>query len=257
MATRVTYLERSWWTDRPPHGHRVPHSQFIGLAVHHTVFVMADWDGDGILHGDLDDIKRYMERLRTARPDLGADVPYSFVVFPGATPGDGIVVEGRGPGQTGAHTHGFNSTRYGVAFAGNTMVEAVTPGVVAAFRAVGERLFDPAGAARTFGHRDHGQTLCPGDHLYVELPQLQPPFLPNLFVPEEDDTMKALRIVGFRQFGNRWLIGAGPALNLSGELADSYRADGVQEVLHDQVHDQLLHGLLEQSGLDVTDLAAP
>jgi hypothetical protein len=198
-APDVTYLPRSWWTDAPSIGHRTPHSQYLGLAIHHTVFVMADWDGDGFLHGDLDDVRRYMERLSVARPDLGPDVPYSYIVFYGEDDNHGIVVEGRGPGRTGAHTAGFNSTRYGCAFAGNTMDQPITRGVIEAFREVGRRLHEPITAVRTFGHKDHSDkgTACPGTHLYARIGELQPPFhqLSNE-APQEDDMALLVQVPG-------------------------------------------------------------
>jgi hypothetical protein len=48
------------------------------------------------------------------------------------------------------------------------------------------------------------------------------------------------------------LVGAAPALNLSGEL-DSYLASKGIELV-EGVHDQMLNGLLMQSGLSRADL---
>lgn len=168
-------------------GHLVPHTQFVQLFVHHTVIVQRDWDGDGYLNGDLDDIYAYMRSLQTARPDLGLDVPYSFVVFPGAEAGDGIVCEGRGWARTGAHTIDHNSTSYGVAFAGDMTDWPPTPGMLAAVRWVGEGLADPYNALPTKGHRDVYATACPGAMAYPLLDLVQPPF--TTAPPPEDDDM--------------------------------------------------------------------
>lgn len=179
----LTIIGRATWGAGPLRsGAKIDHARFVGLAIHHTVMVMPDYDRDGIRRGDIDDVKRYMRQLQTARPDLGNEVPYSWVVFPGRSPDDGVVAEGRGFGVTGAHTVGYNSTRYGVAYAGNTNTDPVTPGVLEAIRWVGRHLADPAGAARTFGHRDVKSTACPGDRLYNLLDRIQPPF-----ATEEDD----------------------------------------------------------------------
>ena len=184
----VTYLDRSAWGAGPVRvGYSAPHGQFVGIVVHHTVFVISDYDGDGIVRGDLDDIKRYMRRLKTMRPDLGDDVPYSFVVFEGARPGDCIVAEGRGFGRTGAHTQGFNSTRYGVALAGNSSARPVTEGVLSGYRWVGRKLARPEDARATIGHRDTSSTECPGHSLYAALPKIQPPFT-DPATPEDDVT---------------------------------------------------------------------
>lgn len=181
MTVRVMGRDE-WGGGRLRSGHLVDHAQFVGLVAHHTVFVMSDWDGDGFLHGDLDDIKRYMRTLQHARPDLGDEVPYSWVVFEGAGPEDCVLAEGRGFGVTGAHTTGYNSTRYGVAVAGNTSTRPITPGMLEGYRWVGRHLADPADAQATIGHRDTKSTECPGSSMYAALPQVQPPF-----TTEEDD----------------------------------------------------------------------
>lgn len=175
----LTYLDRAAWGANPslPRlGHVVSRAKFRGLALHHTVSVLRDWDGDGVLHGDLDDIGRFMRQLQTARPDLGADVPYSFVVLQGSTPDDAVICEGRGFDRTGAHTPGHNSTRWGVALAGNYTSEPPTPGQLEAIRWIGRQLADPAGARSTIGHRDVKATACPGDCAYPLLALVQPPF---------------------------------------------------------------------------------
>lgn len=182
----ITVLGRSHWGAGPLRkGALIDHARFVGLAVHHTVMVMRDYDSDGFLRGDLDDVKRYMKALQVARPDLGSEVPYSWVVFAGATDADCVVAEGRGFGVTGAHTTGYNSTRYGVAYAGNASVDRITPGIIAGFRWVGEHLHDPVDAAKTFGHRDTKPTECPGNNLYGKLFLIQPPF--HAPTEEEDD----------------------------------------------------------------------
>src|SRR5690606_10278421 len=117
----ITWLPRSFWTDTPPGGHPKPHESFRRLVIHHTVMALPDFDRDGVFFGDLDDIREYMIRLSEARPDLywrgRPEVPYSFVHFYGERPEDGIVVEGRGFGRTGAHTGNWNSKVYGCAAA--------------------------------------------------------------------------------------------------------------------------------------------
>jgi hypothetical protein len=180
----VRYLDRDEWGGGPVRaGVLLPRDRFVGLVAHHTVMVMRDYDHDSRALGDLDDIKHYMRVLQTSRPDLGPEVPYSFVVFRGAEPHDCVVAEGRGFGVTGAHTTGYNSSRYGVAYAGNTSVDEVTPGVLDGYRWVGARL-TVASPVPTLGHRDTKSTECPGNNLYALLGRIQPPF-------EEDDVTEA------------------------------------------------------------------
>jgi hypothetical protein len=180
------FLDRAAWganTALARLGYVVPRSQFVGLVVHHTVITLTDYDRDGFTHGDVDDIKRYMRSLQTARPDLGLDVPYSFVVFQGSSEHDYVVCEGRGFERTGAHTAGFNSTRWGVSLAGDYTTVPPTLGMLAGVRWVGAQLEDPVGARETLGHRDVKATACPGDMAYPLLDRVQPPFV----TPEEDE----------------------------------------------------------------------
>ena len=178
----VRYLDRDEWGGGPVRkGVLLPRDNFVGLVVHHTVMVQRDYDHDAATLGDIDDIKHYMRMLQTARPDLGLEVPYSFCVFKGATPDDCVVAEGRGLGVTGAHTTGYNSTRYGVAYAGNAEVDSITDGVLEGYRWVGQRLTVDQPVA-TIGHRDTKSTACPGENLYARLDEIQPPF-----TTEEDD----------------------------------------------------------------------
>jgi hypothetical protein len=179
----VNYYPRSMWdiSSLPRLGYVVPTTQFVGLAVHHTVTTVDPGVQAALGH---------MRRLQVERPDLGLDVPYSWVVFRGETDADSIVCEGRGAGRTGAHTYGFNSTRYGVAVVGNFMNEYPTGGILGGIRHVGTA-YCPWASAPTLGHRDfpNNATVCCGDNLELQLPAVQPPFntTPNPPIVSGDD----------------------------------------------------------------------
>jgi len=90
-----------------------------------------------------------------------ADIGYNFLVAP-----DGAVYEGRGWGFRGAHARGHNHESIGVAYIGDgrlPMPVAAQKSVLALL-AEAERRF---GKLRTVGHRDVGQTACPGDAVYA------------------------------------------------------------------------------------------
>lgn len=160
----ITWLERLQWGAGPVTlGYSAPHEQFVRLVIHHTV---VPYGGDPVA---------YMRRLQTSRPDLGLEVPYSFIVMPGATEHDAIIGVGRGWCRTGAHTVGHNSTAYGIALAGDFTESPPTPGMLAAIRLIGSHLKAPQA---TLGHRDTYATACPGNATYPLLGDLQPPFQP-------------------------------------------------------------------------------
>jgi hypothetical protein len=188
------YLDRAAWgaLEMPRAGRVVPREQFTGLAVHHTVMVC---------NGDIGD---YMRRLQTARPDLGLDVPYSFVVFDGPNEYDYTVCEGRGFDRTGAHTQGNNSTRYGVALAGDYTSVPPTIGQLAGIRWVGAQLVDPIGARATIGHCDVHATACPGVMAYPLLDRLQPPFAASPPSPILEELLVSTS--AFQLIGNAGLV---------------------------------------------------
>lgn len=166
----VRYVTREQWGSR--YGATVVAGQPIaipdGLVGHHTVAAAPDYDRDGLTVGDFDDMARFMRYLQgEARPDLGPEVPYSWVTFNDTDPFVGWAFEGRGPQRSGAHTQGgANYTRYGVAFEGNTNDEAPTEGVITAYQYL-RTLTNQT--ALTTGHRDWHATACPGHHLYARI----------------------------------------------------------------------------------------
>lgn len=185
----ITFLSREQWSalSLPRLGVVVPVTQFVGLVVHHTVMVLGDYNANGYRYGDLDDIGVYMRHLQgTARPDLGTDVPYSFVAFEGTNDDDAVICEGRGFYRTGAHTAGFNSTRWGCALAGDYTHTAPSRGQWTALNWLGLQLADPINAQKTLGHSDTVATQCPGLSAYPQLHMAQPPFT-IIEEPKEDD----------------------------------------------------------------------
>jgi len=89
-----------------------------------------------------------------------ADIGYNFLVAP-----DGVIYEGRGWGFRGAHARGYNHRSVGVAFIGDGTMPMPYPAQQSVLWLLGEaeRRF---GTLRTVGHRDVGNTSCPGDAIY-------------------------------------------------------------------------------------------
>lgn len=104
------------------------------------------------------------------------DIGYNFLVDK-----FGRIWEGRAGGvdraNVGAHAAGVNSERFGVSVLGNFDAAQVTVATVdAVSRLVAWKLslhgVRPTGSA-IVGHRDVGQTSCPGASLYAALPQIR------------------------------------------------------------------------------------
>lgn len=210
----VQFLNRFDWGADPRSvvlGAAIPHQQFVGLVIHHTVI-------DYVVGGDA---AAYMRRLQRSRPDLGLEVPYSFVIFETEDPNSCIVAEGRGWGRSGAHTVGYNSTSYGIALAGNFTDHAPTAGMLEGIRWIGRQLYDPLGALATIGHRDTGYaTACPGDSAEPLLHLVQPPFTEaeEDMALSEDDVRRIAAAVWER--ATETYDGFRPAANVVGLIYD-------------------------------------
>lgn len=231
----IQYLTRASYGAGPVTvGHAVPISQFVGLVVHHTVIVLPDYDHDSLIAGDLDDCIRYMQQLQHARPDLGDDCPYSYVVFEGAEAWDCVVAEGRGLGRTGAHTIGYNSSRYGCAFAGDFTTWSPTPGMWEGVRFVGRMLDQPADANPTLEHRDVYATQCPGISTPSPAPA-QPPFtasptpIPPLPPPPSHLQQKADDTVIFAYKGSQYCLHDGKLAVSSSDLAPGVKLPNLDQ----------------------------
>ncbi|MCW3837793.1 N-acetylmuramoyl-L-alanine amidase [Sphingomonas canadensis] len=119
LAPGLRLVTRAQWgadARLPRLGHSVARSARTHVFIHHTVMIDRDptpniWERDA-------EIFAMMRSLQRARPDLGLDVPYSFVAF--LTAGEGLTIaEGRGEDRSGAHSVGHNSAAIGIAFAGD------------------------------------------------------------------------------------------------------------------------------------------
>lgn len=197
IAPGLMFADRSGWgadSSLPRLGVRVERDARTHVIVHHTVTPDRS-DPTPNLWETEDDAFALMRRLQRIRPDLGLDVPYSFVAFL-MQPGMRVLIcEGRGEDRSGAHTKGHNTAGIGLSFAGNFEDEPVDP-VDVAGRMHLISLFlgwlktsashpdygtfqpminlgnlRPAGRA-VFIHQDFKATACPGRKLIPALGQV-------------------------------------------------------------------------------------
>ncbi len=189
IAPGVAYLDRQEWGADPRYprlGAKVPREDRTEVIIHHTV--MADADVTANLWETEAEVCSQMRKLQTSRQDdLGADVPYNFVIFLLRTnPPSLYICEGRGEDRAGAHTEGHNTSGIGIAFMGDfeNQPVAVRPYVPLINKFLGWLKYDPNGPGyggpypplknlgqkhpegrKVWAHRDFKATACPGQFL--------------------------------------------------------------------------------------------
>lgn len=152
-------IRRTVWGARPPRSTSFIRTPTSKLWLHH--FGTNGWTGPAGMracqnfHMD-DPDRRYWDIAYTAMADAGA------------------VYEGRGIGVAGAHTSGWNTNSHAVAaaidgtdYVPDGVVDRLAEAAVWLWRegAVDEPAYDG-------GHRDVGDTVCPGDQLYALIPEI-------------------------------------------------------------------------------------
>jgi hypothetical protein len=207
----------------------------------------------------------YMRRMqREYVTDRGYSLGYNWMIPP-----NGTIWEARGILYVNAAngSSSWNARSFAVQFA-NGPGEALTDAQVQAARWLHGHLM--ALCDRSIAWNAHGQvrsqtwptlappsqwsTQCPGALIWRALASGEleyRPLPPPIIVPPTEEEPVQVRYRD-RRYLNIWLVGAAPALNLSGEL-DSYLAGKGIELV-EGIHDQMLNGLLMQSGLSRADL---
>lgn len=210
LSSKLLYLSREEWDDsgQPRLGAILNNAEAVEAIQHHTVG--ADDDGTPNLWTDITETIERMRFLRTIRPDLGEDVPYSWVFFlmePHVFGEGGMVVcEGRGPDRRGAHTKYHNRTGRAAAVAGNLedVYMDLLPWVPQFSRAWSffkyEQGLPNLGTVKPTRGEVHGHgsfppevsegTLCPGQWMnrVLHAVQMMPPY------KEDDDMVSIMRI---------------------------------------------------------------
>lgn len=194
IAPDVEYLSRTDWgarTDLPRLGAVLPATTPTEAIVHHTVIIDDDatpnrWENPA-------EVIVKMQQLQTIRPDLGDDVPYSYVAFLMQYQHKiGLILcEGRGPYRRGAHTKWHNVTGRAVAIEGNTEIglpiDPYAPLLSQAWGWIKDEYglvnlgnTRPDRGGIMFGHRDFRReddrttwTACPGRGMMAIIDQLK------------------------------------------------------------------------------------
>ncbi len=178
-------LRADWGADPslPRLGSKIGPLKRTEVFIHHTALAAAgdrpnEWS-------DLAQVRGWMQRLQTVRPDLGLDVPYNMVAFC-MRDASLVLAEGRGLERVGAHTTDRNRSSLGIAFHGNFQREPLPRYINTQLQLLSTWLhalreqqgFSHLGNSRpgqrqVWGHRDVSATLCPGELMYNKLEQIR------------------------------------------------------------------------------------
>ncbi|KAK5868367.1 hypothetical protein PBY51_009393 [Eleginops maclovinus] len=164
MATTVNIVSRKQWGAAAPKKVAQKVSSAQRVIIHHTANPKCRSHSECVSR-----VASIQRDHMTAREF--DDIGYNFLVA-----ADGAVFEGRGWGAVGAHAKGNNHDSLGVAFMGNFTNESPSSEAISSVKQLLQ-----SGVSQGFikpqfvliGHRDVGDTECPGGKLHAVLQQLR------------------------------------------------------------------------------------
>jgi hypothetical protein len=126
------------------------------IVVHHTV-------------GELKTAIAYLQQEEKDHMSKWSDIGYHYIIAK-----DGTIYEGRSIYYQGAHTGNVNPSKIGISLIGNFMTSKPTDQQI-------DSLINHINVLKKYfstinvlgGHRDWGNTLCPGEHLYTLLDNIR------------------------------------------------------------------------------------
>ncbi|XP_052805656.1 peptidoglycan-recognition protein SC2-like [Mya arenaria] len=159
-CSNVHIVTRSQWGARPAKTHSTMHVPVNEFFIHHTETPACT---------DMTACKTRVRSIQNYHMDSNgwSDIGYSFLVGE-----DGNVYEGRGWSYVGAHTQNYNSIAFAASMIGSYDSHLPNAKALTAVKnliACGIQLGKIRSTYRLYGHRDAGQTSCPGDRLYAEI----------------------------------------------------------------------------------------
>ncbi|XP_028320875.1 peptidoglycan recognition protein 5 [Gouania willdenowi] len=160
----VDIVSREQWGAAEPRGKTAFRGRVQRVIIHHTALESCTCLTQCMQ--ELVSIQRYHMNQRGFD-----DIGYNFLVSV-----DGRLFEGRGWKTVGAHSKHHNADSVGIAVMGNFNDLQPTQQTLESIKQLLQ-----LGVSRGFleaeftlcGHRDVGDTQCPGEHLYAALPQLR------------------------------------------------------------------------------------
>ncbi len=227
IAPDVHVLFRADWgarTDLPRLGVVLPPAVATEAIMHHTVII--DQDATPNRWESVSEVIIKMRQLQTIRPDLGLDVPYSYVAFLMRYSHKlGLILcEGRGPYRRGAHTKWHNVTGRAVAIEGNTEIGLPIDPYAAHLSHAWGWIKDeyglinlgnvtPGRGGIVYGHTDFRRdddrstwTACPGQGMMAVIDQLTLTRWEASVPLEEDDMITHKLLFQGIPFSLTWLV---------------------------------------------------
>jgi len=171
--TRFTVLDtiplpsivtRQQWGANPPIGNYIPHNPYR-LTQHHTAGVRVSTLQQGI--AEMQFIQDFHQNGRGWQ-----DIGYHFCIDD-----SGRIYEGVPHQYRGTHAGGANTGNVGISYMGNLHLPGEFPTQTALANLVNIwswlSFHYGINPDSLFGHRNYSATACPGDNLYIELPELR------------------------------------------------------------------------------------
>lgn len=174
----VTIVSRQEWGARQTKDSHHMNTPVTTLFIHHTAMQPCI---------TLQDCCHEMRTIQNFHMDTRGwdDIGYNFLIGQ-----DGRVYEGRGWNREGAHTKGWNNVAIAFSVMGNFMTHVPNQAALDAVNlmiacAIKENKLTPN--YKLYGHRDVGNTACPGDAFY-KLIETWPHFAGNLTIVKPTPT---------------------------------------------------------------------
>jgi LysM repeat protein len=154
-------VRRAEWTSVGVRGNNVAMDGVSRITVHHT------GEHPGLEGVPEVEVLRRVEHYHQVERGWCA-IGYHYVVGKG-----GRVYEGRPVKYQGAHVSGANEHNLGISVVGDYMRRLPNPAQLAALDAflTEQRMRFRVGKSRVYGHRELGQSQCPGDALFAWVKQ--------------------------------------------------------------------------------------
>ena len=187
-SSAPVFISRAQWGAKPPKEDPVSHTP-LKITQHHSAGRQTH-----SLAESLEEVRFIQDFHQNGRG--WSDIGYHFLIDK-----DGRIFEGRPLNVQGAHVRGANAGNIGIVLLGfhhKPYDHSVSAQQIQSIRAIGRWLVSnyEISPSEYFGHRDQGQTSCPGDVLYALLGKIQNGFSRSAWATSMDILMRRVFLSG-------------------------------------------------------------